>query len=729
MGRLLIVSNRLPVSVERDEDGLHFHSSTGGLATGLSSLRESSEGIVWIGWSGIASDTLSETEQEEVESRLSAEGYLPVPLSAEEVESYYEGFCNSTIWPLFSYFTQYPVYRRSLWESYVSVNERFCDVVLKVAREDDVIWVHDFQLMLLPELLREHMPDTAMGFFLHIPFPSFEVFRLLPWRRRILKGMLGADLVGFHTYHYAQHFLESVSQLLGYEHRLGQIISHERVVRVGAFPMGIDYERFSSAVNDPAVRREVRKVRRHVGDRKTILSLDRMDYTKGIPERLRAFDTFLEQNPEYREKVNLVLVAVPSRSGVQRYAQLRKEINELVGRINGKYGTMGWAPVWYISRMRPFHKLVALYATADVALITPLRDGMNLIAKEYVACKTDGRGVLILSEMAGAAEELADAIILNPNNEERMVEALKTALEMDEKEQEERMRAMQRRIEGYDVRRWANDFMDGLSRVKSIQREMHARELTRAVRDRLLHDYARAKRRLILLDYDGTLVPFEKRPERAKPDPELMYVLEALCTNPANEVVVVSGRSRDVLTEWLGDLNLSLVGEHGVWVRRKGADWEMVQVLSNDWKDEVRSVLQFYTDMTPGSFIEEKEFSLVWHYRNVDPTIAFIRGRELKEVLLSHTANLNIVVQEGSKVIEVKDVAINKGRTALQWLSRGEWDFILAVGDDRTDEDLFAALPEEAYSIRVGLGPSRARFSVLSHLDVRLLLKEMVHGE
>jgi len=271
--------------------------------------------------------------------------------------------------------------------------------------------------------------------------------------------------------------------------------------------------------------------------------------------------------------------------------------------------------------------------------------------------------------------------------------------------------------------------MDGLSRVKSIQREMHARELTRAVRDRLLHDYARAKRRLILLDYDGTLVPFEKRPERAKPDPELMYVLEALCTNPANEVVVVSGRSRDVLTEWLGDLNLSLVGEHGVWVRRKGADWEMVQVLSNDWKDEVRSVLQFYTDMTPGSFIEEKEFSLVWHYRNVDPTIAFIRGRELKEVLLSHTANLNIVVQEGSKVIEVKDVAINKGRTALQWLSRGEWDFILAVGDDRTDEDLFAALPEEAYSIRVGLGPSRARFSVLSHLDVRLLLKEMVHGE
>jgi len=730
MAKLLIVSNRLPVSVEKDEQGLHFESSTGGLATGLSSLSHSSEdGMLWIGWPGIATEQLSEAERREVEEKLSAEGYCPVFFSNEDIEGYYHGFCNNTLWPLFSYFTQYPVYKNSLWEGYKKVNEMLRDAVLAVAEEGDVIWVQDFQLMLLPRLLREEMPDATIGFFLHIPFPSFEVFRLLPWCRHIVNGMLGADLVGFHTYHYAQHFLESVSQLLGYEHSLGQINANDRVVRVDAFPMGIDYERFSSMVSEPAVQREVRRVRKQVGERKVILSIDRMDYAKGIPQRLKAFDAFLEQNPEYSEKVNFILVSSPSRTSVERYIQLKREINELVGYVNGKYGTIGWVPVWYISRVLPFHKLVALYTTADVALITPMRDGMNLISKEYVACKTDHRGVLILSEMAGAAEELGDALILNPNNQEETVEALKRGLEMDEKEQEERITTMQKRIKLYDVARWATDFMEGLSRIKSVQRKLHTKRFTKKTREHLLEAYTRAKRRLILLDYDGTLVPFEKKPEKAKPDAELLQMLDALCNNPANEVVIISGRSKDVLTEWLGELNISLVGEHGVWIKERGGSWEMLQALGNDWKKEVYPVLQFYADRTPGSFIEEKEFSLVWHYRNASPALASIRARELREVLLNLTANLNIGVQEGSKVIEIRDVAINKGRTALRWVSREQWGFLLTVGDDRTDEELFAALPEQAYSIKVGLGPSKARFNMISHLDVRMLLKELARRQ
>ncbi|MHA1606799.1 MAG: bifunctional alpha,alpha-trehalose-phosphate synthase (UDP-forming)/trehalose-phosphatase [Candidatus Freyarchaeota archaeon] len=724
MGRLLLVSNRLPVTVVKRGGKVKFQASAGGLATGLSSFYRSHRGL-WVGWPGITLKKLKREEREKVEEKLSSDGYHPVFLSQHEIENYYHGFCNKTIWPLFHYFTQYTVYDKAFWTAYKHINEVFCDKVLEVAREDDIIWVHDYHLMLLPMLLRKKMFNATIGFFLHIPFPSFEIFRLLPWHKEILEGLLGADLIGFHTYDYVRHFLDSISRLLGYEHTLGQITVDNRIVKTDVFPMGIDYNRFAEAGKNPEVRREIEKIRKKVGNYKVVLSIDRLDYTKGIPQRLEAFDLFLEENPEYREKVTLVLVAVPSRTGVEHYKELKRQVDELIGKINGKHGTIGWMPIWYLYRFLPFNTLVAMYNVADIALITPLRDGMNLIAKEFIATKTDGRGVLILSEMAGAAKELGEAIIVNPNDKEDVARALKDAITMPEEEQVERNRVMQRRLQRYDIMRWASDFIDRLSQVKKAQRELCARRLTSKDRKKLLHDYSRAGRRLILLDYDGTLVPFAEKPERAKPDEELIAILEELTQDVRNEVVIVSGRDRNMLGKWFDRFDVGLIAEHGVWVKEAGGSWETIEPLRNDWKDEVRPLLELYVDRTPGSFIEEKEFSLVWHYRRADPELGLMRARELKDDLLHLTANLNLGILEGNKVIEVKNAGINKGRAVLHWLSMEKWDFILAAGDDWTDEDVFSVLPESAYSIKVGLSPSQARFNVPSLADVRSLLREL----
>ncbi len=726
MQRVLIVSNRLPVTVETRKRGLRFEPSIGGLATGLKSFYKSYNGI-WIGWPGINLEKIKEEEQD-VEARLLSESCYPVFLSQQDIEDYYHGFCNKTIWPLFHYYPSYTVYSKDLWQAYERVNEIFADAVAEIAEQGDIIWIHDYHLMLLPKLVKERFPEASIGFFLHIPFPSFEMFRLLPWRRQILDGLLGADLVGFHTYDYAQHFLNSVHRLLGYEDTMGQIVSTDRMIKADVFPMGIDYEEYSSYARDWRVQREIRKFREKLGDCKIILSIDRLDYTKGIPQRLEAFSLFLERNPQYREKLILFLVVVPSRTKVEHYAVLKKQIDELVGAINGKYGSIGFAPIQYVYRSLPFHSLISLYNMADVALITPLRDGMNLIAKEYIATKTDGKGVLILSEMAGAAKELGEAIIINVNNQEEIVQALEEALVMPEEEQIERNRMMQKRLQHYNVRRWADDFIDRLLYARKLQGEMEAKALNHETKAKLVNDFQKSNRRLMLLDYDGTLVPFSGKPGRAKPGDEVIKLLEELTKSSKNEVVLISGRGKDNMEKWFGALNTGLVAEHGVWTKEKGKEWEMIETLSGDWKGEIHPILELYVDRTPGSFVEEKEFSLAWHYRKAEYRLGDMRARELVNDLLNLTANLNLQVLEGNKVVEVKNAGVNKGRAALRWISGKTWDFILAIGDDLTDEDVFKVLPTTAWSIKVRFGTSTAKFNLSSPSQVRALLKEMVEG-
>ncbi len=720
MKKLIIVSNRLPTTVREENGKLSFEPSVGGVATGLSSLDTDYENH-WIGWSGVDYGNLSRKQVAEVKRRLEEENFFPVDLSAQEVKDYYQGFCNEVIWPLFHYFVQYGTYKKKFWESYTNVNRKFAQAILDVARQGDYIWIHDYHLMLVPDLVKKELPDSSIGFFLHIPFPSSEIFRLIPWCREIIQGLTGADLIGFHTFDYVRHFAESVRRILGHEHSLGRFIIGEREIKIDTFPMGIDYEKFSVAYRNRNVKKRKKEFKDLLGNgRKIILSIDRLDYSKGIPERLRAFDLFLKNNPQFRSKVVLVLVAVPSRTEVVHYKILKKEVDNLVGLINGRYGTIGWNPIHYMYRSFGFEELISLYLTADILFITPLRDGMNLIAKEYVAARQDKTGVLILGEMAGTAQELSEAIIINPNDLEATSRALETAFDMTEVEQKKRMKTMQNRLSRYDVKTWTADFMQRLDETKERQLKMVSRVVSPEIASELIERYKASKRCLFLLDYDGSLVSFKNNPQDSNPDPKLYRALETLCSRKENELVIISGRDRKILTDWLGDVTDGLAAEHGLWIRRE--EWEMLDIVSEGWKEEIRPILEVFVDRTPGSLIEEKNYSLAWHYRKVDPALSGVRVGELKDMLSHITANLEIGMLEGNKVVEIKGSFINKGKAAAKWLNSEKWDLIVSIGDDWTDEDIFEQLTDEDYSIKVGFGPSKARYRVRSTNEARELL-------
>lgn len=724
MGRLLVVANRLPLSTIRKAGKLHFRPSPGGLAVGLSSLPECRERL-WLGWPGVTNEKLKSEEKHQIIDRLADENCHPVFLSRKQMDGYYQGFCNKTIWPLFHYFPRRTVYEIRFWKMYKQVNKAFCEEVMRVARPGDCIWVHDYQLMLLPQLLRKELPDSEIGFFLHIPWPSFELFRLLPWREEILNGLLGADLIGFHTYDYVRHFLSSISRISRLEHSLGNVSVSNRIIKVDVFPMGIDYEKYSHAMDDPDVKKEANKIQRRIGKRKIILSIDRLDYSKGIIERLEAFDLFLSENPQYRGDVTLIMVAVPTRTGVEDYKEIRSRLEQLVGRINGEYGTMGYIPVWYLYRSLPFNELTALYNVSDVALVTPLRDGMNLIAKEFIAAKADKAGVLVISEMAGAACELGEALAVNSCDKKAIVHAIKEALEMPPLEQLERNKVMQERLRRYNVSRWYHDFLTALSDIKKTQQRMSAKRLTDSISEKLVEDYHSSNKRLFLLDYDGTLVGFKGKPAEAGPDDEIIALLKNLSRDPRNTVVIISGRDKTTLDNWLGHVGAPLVAEHGGWVRNENRKWESPVPFDMGWKKSIRPILELYSDRTPGSTVEEKDFSLVWHYRRADPELAYVRGQELKMALVNMTENLDVGVFEGNKILEVKSHVVNKGWATEHWLAERNWDFILAAGDDYTDEEMFSVLPERAYSIKVGFAASKARFNVDSVEEIRTLLKRL----
>jgi len=722
MDRILIVSNRLPVSVEAGEKDFELKPSVGGLATGLRSFYRKYDSR-WIGWPGVPAEVSRELAG--LDDGLMKEGCVPVEMSRELLDGYYYGFANRTVWPLFHYFQQFTEYRWELWEAYVEANRRFAEKVIEQARPGDRIWVHDYHLMLLPRMLRERLSDCSIGFFLHIPFPSFELFRLLPWRDRLMDGLLGADLIGFHSYDYARHFLSSVLRLKGYDRSLNYLYADGRQVKVDVFPIGIDYDRFAGAQEEQETTAFREDVHNRMRGRMMILSLDRLDYTKGITHRLEAFDLFLRENPEYRNRVKLVLLVVPSRTKVPQYNRLKTELDRMVGRINSRYSDVTGGPISYMFRSLPFPELAALYGAADVGLVTPIRDGMNLVAKEYVASQTDDPGIVVLSEMAGAAMELSEAIMVNPNNTPQVAEAIREALEMDPDEKCRRMEAMQERIRRYDVIRWANDFMESLEDVRRQQKEEACMEPDEGQLEDLMETCMESRTRLVLLNYDGTLVPPGRDLEQVRPDGDMLDLLQGLRDAPGCQLVLYSGRSRESMEDLFGE-EFSMVAEGGFWVRDPGDRWHMIAPLHDAWKEEVRPLMQFYVDRTPGAFMEEKDFSLVWHYRRTEPALAKVRSRELLLSLYAHTASMELDVVEDRRRVEVRNADINKGRAVTHWLERQRWDLIMAAGDDSTDENVYNALPERAYTFRVGPGPTEARFRMTSVDDMRPLLRSVM---
>ncbi len=729
--RLVIVSNRLPFTVSFENGEPKYNVSAGGLTTGLWSYlqRASREGgnldYLWVGWPGCSIPP----EREEAVRNHAAQHYnaSPVFLPEESMHRFYHGFCNKTIWPLFHYFPTLAHNEESYWREYKDVNELYGQALMKVLRPDDLVWVHDYQLMLLPRMVRARFPDMPIGFFLHIPFPSYEIFRLLPrlWREEIIEGLLGASLIGFHTHDYARDFLTSVLRTTGHEHELGSLALPDHVAKVDTFPMGIDFEGFARKAQSAETTARVQELRVKCNGQKVIFSVDRLDYTKGLINRLRGYDLFLKKNPQWHGKVVFIVSVAPSRIGVESYQAMKEELEQTVGRIIGAYGNVNWTPLIYQYCTVNFDEIVALYRLCDVALITPLRDGMNLVAKEFIASRADQTGVLILSEMAGAAKEMGEALLINPFHGNDFARALEQALEMSPAEQILRNQILQERLRRYDVNRWAEDFVQATLGSQKKEAARRARSLSGNAHVKMVQRYAAASHRALLLDYDGTLVPFVENPKMARPDDELAELMTTLGNDPANEVLIVSGRQRSDLERWCGELPVSLVAEHGVWLRRKNAQWQMLNPVTTKWKDAVRPILQLYVDRLPGALLEEKEFSLAWHYRRADPEQAAERANELLDDLSNYTRNIDVQVQLGHKVIEIRNIGVTKGTAARDWIGTDTPDFILGIGDDLTDEDLFRALPPEAYSVRIGFGSTAAKYYLGNHILVRRLLREL----
>lgn len=721
--KTIIVSNRLPVKVVVKNGECKYQDSEGGLATGLSSIYGQGNSV-WVGWQGAIIDDAE--IQQQIDSDFTQQKLKAVNLTEDEVTRFYEGFSNETLWPLFHYFPSYATYDPANWEVYQNVNQKFADAVLDIASAGDTIWIHDYQLLLVPQMIRDVRQDVSVGFFQHIPFPSFEVFRLIPWREQLLKGILGADLIGFHTYDDVRHFISAASRILSIHSVANELMITGRAVQVDAFPMGIDYEKYHENATHEHTLRNQKKLAQLIGGRKLMLSIDRLDYSKGILERLQAFDLLLKTYPEAREQIVFFQLVVPSRDTVKQYAVLREEINRMVSDINARYGTLSWQPISYFYRSFPMDMLSALYASADIALVAPLRDGMNLVSKEFVASKTDKTGVLILSEMAGAAKELYEAIIINPHNKMQVADAIKQAMNMPEAEQQRRMAIMQQTLSKFNVHHWVKIFMDRLNEVKGRQLQLRTRALSNKSARDIYKAYDEAARRLIFLDYDGTLVSFHPDPLRAGPDEDLLRLLESIYTDNKNKLVIISGRKKETLEEWMGHLPIDIIAEHGAWIKQANEGWQEEAELSNAWKEDLLPQLEEFEMRTPGSFIEDKSYSLAWHYRKVDDSFGELRAKELIGNLKYAVVDRGLQLLEGNKVIEIKNSHINKGKAAKEWLKKYPSEFVIAIGDDYTDEDTFKSMPDGAFTVKVGLGISAAIYSLADTKEVRNLLRAFI---
>jgi trehalose 6-phosphate synthase/phosphatase len=712
------VSLRLPLTMRRTAGTWQAQPSSGGLVAALGPLADGLD-AQWIGWAGEPGEREDSERQALLDTWRREHGFVAVDLEPGVARGFYEGYSNATLWPLLHGFPGRIEFDSRTFEAYRAANERFAEEVVQRYRPGDLIWIHDYQLALVPELVRARLPDAAIGLFLHVPFPASEIFRILPDRAVLLRGLLGADFLGFQTHGDVHAFRRTVLEVLGRTSRLDQVELDDRTVALAALPVGIVGSEWTRRLGEARVQariRDRREERATATDRRTLLSVDRLDYTKGIPERLIAYRELLRREPSWRGRVQLIQVAVPSRERVPRYAELRRRVSELVGDINGEFGTADWTPVAYLRRTVPADELTVLYATADVAWVSPLRDGMNLVAKEYVTCQGDGAGVLVVSEFAGAAQELGEALRVNPYDIDGSVETIARALTMPEAERRTRQAALLARVRRNDAAAWSERFLEGLRAAAAERVSAMGVSAPAAPQGDILAAAADAPGRAFYLDYDGTLVPIAARPADAAPTPAVLDTLARLARDPRNRVVLLSGRPATELEPWFAGIDgLWFAAEHGALIREPGSDaWQPLHAgATTAWKPAVRALLEHVTDRAPGSFIEDKQFGLAWHYRLADPEFAALLARELGSLLEQQLTGTDLVVLAGRRVVEVRHGWANKGEAALAIRARGAADppaFELAMGDDRTDEDLFERLPETAWTIHVGRGSSRARF-------------------
>lgn len=718
--KVIIISNRLPVKIERRAGDLIISNSEGGLATGLGSIYNEGNNI-WVGWPGI----VPKDKEEEllIIEKLKERNLVPVFLTEEEILGYYEGFSNEVLWPICHYSPSYAVHDPTYWDYYKKVNEKFSQSVFAYLEKEDTVWVHDYQLMLLPSLLRQQNNQLAIGYFHHIPFPPDEVFRCIPWRNELLTGLLGADLVAFHTFNDSLHFVNSCTHILNIPVKDNQLQINGRSVYSEVYPMGIDVDKFLKLSRQTSVKRRAKEIKEYFSENQLILSIDRLDYSKGIVQRINAFESLLNYYPELREKVVLYMLVVPSRDTVKQYRKLRDEIDRKVGNINAVFGTNDWTPIAYFYNSFPVEELSALYFAADVCLVSSVRDGMNLVSKEYIASKEKASGVLILSELAGASKELVDSILVNPNSVDQTREAMYQALHMPEEEKKERMQANLALVKKFNIHHWVQLFFARLKEIKQQQKKEFARKLGQETKKSIAEMYFHAQKRVFFLDYDGTLVGFHNDASKATPTNDLYNLLDTLQSDPKNQVVIISGRPHLTLEEWFGHKDFVLVGEHGVWKRYLGEDWKSKSNLSTRWKAPVKRIMNKFANRTAGSSVEEKEYSLAWHYRKVQPGLGLQKAHDLVDSLRYLIPYHGLQLLYGDHVIEVKNSEINKGKAACSIVNKLKPDFIFAIGDDVTDEDMFLELPSEAVTVKVGSKQSAAKYYAENREDAIALLE------
>jgi trehalose 6-phosphate synthase/phosphatase len=730
-GRLIIVAYRLPFKIVQEEDQTKLVQNSGGLVSAVlslvsdqnDSLFSSAEKIQWIGF--------SENSREEIEGQSMANESFqahPVFIPDDVNENYYEGFCNNLVWPLCHYFPSLARFDDAYFQAYQTANQLFYEKVQEIIQPGDVVWVQDYQLMLLPDMIRQKHPENKIGFFFHIPFPSYELFRMLPvnWRKAIIDGILGADVVGFHTNDYVEYFLKAVRLVSGYGNKLHYINMSNRIVKVDSFPISIDFNHFNNAYDTQEVALARVEARESLKE-KIIFSVDRLDYSKGILHRLQGFSRFLEQHTEWHERVCFVMVVVPSRDTIEQYQNMKMEIDQTVGAINASFGNIYWQPIIYQYRSMSYHELVGMYTASDVALITPVRDGMNLVCKEYVASRKDEQGVLILSEMAGAAAELGEALIINPLDNQGIADAINEAFLMEPTEQQKRMKAMRERIHDYDVFAWTNDFFTQMLMLEQEHERLKQVFLTNKGIDGIRKAYESASKRILFFDYDGTLAPIVPDPAKAIISEDIRKLLLEIAKR--DTVVIISGRDRRFLDIHFKDLPVHIIAEHGALIKTRGSEeWTLNENYEENWKESIKPILNMYAKRCPGAFVEEKETSLAWHYRTADDKeYANRRAQELSWQLKNFIQpELNLQIIDGNKVVEVKKTAFNKGTAARSYVDENEYDFILAIGDDTTDEDMFEALPETSYTIKVGDDLSAARNHIRNQDEVYHFLSFMV---
>lgn len=696
---LVVVSNRLPFSAVRGAEGLTLARAPGGLVSALEPVLER-RGGVWVGWAGAPREDIEAAGgfPLPVSDRVR---YRHVPLSAHEIAQYYGGFANRTLWPLFHYFVGRTRIDAATWRVFEKVNQRVAQITAAEAPADALVWVHDYQLLRVPYHLRRLQPSARLAFFLHVPFPAADVFRVLPWSRSLLQGMLACDLVGFHIPSYVQHFLTCAERLLGCDvDRSAGVVRYEgRDVAAQAHPISIDVDLIerlaATAVPAPSPRGEDRVAE--------VLGVDRLDYTKGVHERLLAIERLLERWPTYRRLVRFTQLLVPSRERVAEYTELKRQIDETVGRINGRFSEGGWSPVRYLVRSLPPQELVPLYRGADVALVTPLRDGMNLVAKEYVAAQLENDGVLILSEMAGAAEELQEALLVNPFDVDAVAEALDRAISMSADERHARMSALRDRVRARDVHAWVARFLE--SADGAIARA-HASPASPAddARRRLAHWLAKRPAVALFLDYDGTLAAIAARPEEAHLSDAARAVLEEAARTPNLDTIIVSGRSLEDVRRMVGVPGLTYVGDHGFEVEGPGIAFRHPE--SERFRRGLDGAAEdLEAQLVPGAWVERKGATLTYHVRGVPEQERDAAVRRAEAILRRR----RLRVTHGAMVVEGRPaVDWDKGRAVLYVLVHrhgADWPTrirALYLGDDTTDEDAFEALHGIGRSIRVG---------------------------